>query len=386
MNRFLTFLFFFTMFLLSKAVAQKPIALSWKLEGNLLSEDNQHMGLGVAGPVTGFTNNVLVIAGGANFPDSLPWKGGKKKYHDKVYLFIKDARQLKAIPSSTQLPFPIAYTANCSTEKGIVYAGGENESGLSNKVFLLNWDGSKEALLISSLPNLPVLLTNASADCVGTMVYVAGGETTQGVSKKLYSLDLNNTDKGWQTMADLPRPVSHTVLLAVNKTGKDFLYIAGGRSKQANGISDIYSHLLKYDIASNNWTEEKPLPYAISAGTGAALNGKGIMVFGGDIGEVFHKVELLNAAIQKAVSEEEKKRITEKKNLLLSSHPGFSKEILFYDFSKDIWIRIGSIPFKTPVTTTAVKVKETIYIPSGEIRAGVRTPAILSVKLSPKRK
>lgn len=386
MTRFLTFFLFLTMFLLSKASAQKPIALSWKLEANLPSEDNLHLGLGVAGPVTGYSNNVLIIAGGANFPDSLPWKGGKKKYYNKVYVFKKLTTQLKSIKASIQLPFNIAYPANCSTVKGIVYAGGENESGISSKVVLLNWNESKGQLAISNLPDLPEAITNASSDCIGNIIYVAGGETRLGVSGKLFSLDLNNVEKGWQTLHDLPEPVSHTVLVALNKAGKNMLYIAGGRCKQANGISDIYDQLFIYDVSNNSWTKGKSLPYAICAGTGTAMAGNGIIVFGGDRGEVFHKVEMLNAALQKALSEEEKKRIIEEKNKLLSSHPGFSKEVLFYNFSKDEWSRIGNIPFKTPVTTTAVAGKDIVFIPSGEIRAGVRTPAILSVKLSIKRK
>lgn len=386
MTRFLTIFLFLTMFLLSKASAQKPIALSWKLEANLPSEDNMHLGLGVAGPVTGYSNNVLIIAGGANFPDSLPWKGGKKKYYNKVYVFKKLATQLKNFNTSIQLPFNIAYPANCSTEKGIVYAGGENESGLSKKVFLLNWNELKGQLAITNLPDLPEAITNASSDCIGDIIYVAGGETTSGVSRKLYSLDLNKANMGWQTLSDLPNPVSHSVVVALNKAGKNMLYVAGGRCKQANGISDIYDQLFIYDISSNSWTRGKSLPYAICAGTGTAVAGKGIIVFGGDRGEVFHKVEMLNALLQKEVLEDEKKKIIVEKNKLLSTHPGFSKEILFYDFSKDVWSRIGNIPFKTPVTTSAIACNDIVFIPSGEIRAGVRTPAILSVKLSAKRK
>ena len=38
------------------------------LDGNL--------NIGVAGAFSGFIENHLVVAGGANFPDATPWKGG----------------------------------------------------------------------------------------------------------------------------------------------------------------------------------------------------------------------------------------------------------------------------------------------------------------------
>ncbi|HPK85378.1 MAG TPA: cyclically-permuted mutarotase family protein, partial [Bacteroidales bacterium] len=41
---------------------------------------------GVAGPFTGLHGNTLILAGGANFPDTMPWHGGRKKYHNEIYL------------------------------------------------------------------------------------------------------------------------------------------------------------------------------------------------------------------------------------------------------------------------------------------------------------
>ncbi len=164
------------------------------------------------------------------------------------------------------------------------------------------------------------------------------------------------------------------------------LYIAGGRCKQANGISDIYDQLFIYDVSSNGWTRGKSLPCCYLRRNRNSCGKKRYNCFWRRQGEVFHKVDMLNASLQQAIPEEEKKKIIVEKNKLLSAHPGFSKEILFYDFSKDVWSRIGNIPFKTPVTTSAVACNDIVFIPSGEIRAGVRTPAILSVKLSAKRK
>ena len=60
-----------------------------------------------------------------------------------------------------------------------------------------------------------------------------------------------------------------------------------------------------------------------------------------------------------------------------STHPGFSKEVLLYKTISDEWSTVDSISFEAPVTTTAVKWSNTVVIPGGEIKAGVRSSNIL---------
>lgn len=81
-----------------------------------------------------------------------------------------------------------------------------------------------------------------------------------------------------------------------------------------------------------------------------------------------------------------KQRLIEQKNKLQSSHPGFSKEILAYNIKEDKWTIAGQISFDSPVTTTAVIWGNKVMLPSGEIKAGVRTPQILSANLYPGNK
>jgi N-acetylneuraminic acid mutarotase len=52
--------------------------------------------------------------------------------------------------------------------------------------------------------------------------------------------------------------------------------------------------------------------------------------------------------------------------------------VLLYISKKDEWKSVVCIPYDSPVTTTAVKWNDEVTIPGGEIRAGVRTPQILS--------
>lgn len=363
----------------------KGNVLYWTIAAELPPPDGETRSLGFAGPVAGVYNDCFIIAGGANFPDSMPWQGGKKKYYDEAFIYTKSRKDL-ALHKIARLPFSIAYAANCSTPMGIVYAGGENENAISNKVGLLQWDKTNDTLIVKELPVLPVALTNASAIFHKGVVYLAGGETSKFTSATFYSLDLNNSWEGWKQLAAIPKPVSHAVLAIAEKNGRSYVYLIGGRKKNTNGISDLYNSVFKFDILTNHWEEKASLPYALSAGTGIAAGPNAILMFGGDKGETFHKAEIMIAAINAEKDEVKKKKLIEEKNKIQATHPGFSREVLMYHVDSDEWKGAGYIPYESPVTTTAVKWNDSVIIPSGEVRAGVRTPQILSGKFNRKEK
>lgn len=383
MNRRLPFIIIKLMFLTAPVMAQKitGISMKWEIASELPTDSGLQISLGFAGPVTGVQNDILFIAGGANFPMGMPWQGGKKKYYDKVFAYSRKHRKLVLLDKSSTLPASVAYAASCSTPHGILYAGGENENGISNKVWLLLWDVKSQELLFKGLPSLSLPVTNAAATLIGHTVYIAGGETVTGASSQFLALDLNNTAAGWKQLAEIPQQVSHTVLMASVEQGTNTIYLCGGRNKNSNGISDLYSNVFKYDITTNIWQKKKSLPYALSAGTGMMINANNIILFGGDKGIVFNKTEKLIAAINVEKDPVKKQELIQKKNKLQSEHPGFSREVLLYNVKNDTWKIIGTIPFDTPVTTTAVKRKSGVFIPSGEVKAGVRSPKILLVKI-----
>lgn len=388
MNRLLTFTITKLMFLTVPVVAQKKTGFSikWEIAAELPADSGQQQSLGFAGPINGVHHNVLFIAGGANFPNGMPWQGGKKKYYNNIVVYILKNRKLVPLKKSFILPLHIAYSASCNTPKGVLYAGGENENGISNKVWLMQWDIKTEKFLFKELPSLPIPVSNAAATLVGHTVYIAGGETISGVSSQFLSLNLNGIAAGWKQLAEIPQPVSHTVLMASSEEGNNTIYLCGGRKKNSNSISDLYNNVFEYDVTANRWQEKASLPYALSAGTGILYDANHIILFGGDKGVVFHKTETLIAAINAEKDKEKKQELIIKKNKLQLEHPGFSNEVLLYNIKTNGWNVIGTIPFATPVTTTAVKTKFCFFIPSGEIKAGIRSPNILSVKILPKTK
>jgi N-acetylneuraminate epimerase len=380
-------IFFFTFLLQGLSIsspiqAQKKYKLRWSVAANL--PVNQKLGKqpGLAGHFSGFINGELIIAGGCNFPDSMPWQGGKKAYWNDIYIMHinKKGKCSWVNNGEYKLKESIAYGATVQMKEGIVCIGGEKENGISKKVFLLHGNDMEKKIVTTDLPELPIALANLSAVGIGSIIYVAGGETNGRVSNHLFKLNIHQPAIGWMELAPLPVEVSHAVLIEGDKDLVPFLYLIGGRKKNANGISDIYPSVYEYDLAKNVWTRKKDLPYSVAAGIGIGGITSELFFIGGDKGETFHKVETLLAAIALEKEEVKKQQLINEKNQLQMSHPGFNKDVLVYNVYSDEWRKVGQIPFESPVTTIAVKGNHRHYIPCGEIRAGIRTTQILVLK------
>lgn len=356
--------------------------ISWSVPAQLPLPAGAGVQPGVAGASAGLHQQVLLIAGGANFPGGMPWEGGKKQYHGDVYALHKNMQWAGA---PVKLPFVFAYAASVSTPDGLLCIGGEDENGIRSSVFLLQWDAAAATVRVKNMPPLPQPLTNASAAIYGNTVYVAGGENAAETVNAFYSLELS-PGAGWKQLPPLPTAVSHAVMVAQSNGEYACIYLAGGRTKNASGISTLHNSAWQYDPKTRQWKRLRDIPLpAVSAGSGVASGATYILLFGGDKGDVFTQIETFNAQIAKAATAEEKQRLQNAKLPLLTAHQGFSKDVLLYNTVTDAWSRIGEIPFETPVTATAVKWGDDIIIASGEIKPGVRTPQILKGTLTRKQ-
>lgn len=357
---------------------EKPInTIDWHTAGEIPGE-HQYRPIGLAGAVSGVTNHVLLVAGGTNFPDKMPWAGGSKHYYAQVYVYEKDlsSSKLKRLKEHFLLPFNLGYSAVCSTEFGLIVAGGENESGNSNKVLCLNWKSENKLLNISYLPDLPFAVSNASLCVIGEVIYLAGGEIDGKSSQMFLALNLKSPNAGWKKLNDLPQPTSHSVLLAAQSGGSKEVFLIGGRRKNASAVSTIYNQLYAYNVQENTWVSKQPLPYQLSAASGIAY-GNQLLVFSGDQGETFNKVENLLLKIATEKETNHLKALTTEKEHILAGHPGFSTGVLRYNVGANVWDSLNPLPAQPPVTTNAVLWDDQIFISGGEIRAGVRSAAIL---------
>ncbi|MBF9252699.1 sodium/solute symporter [Pontibacter sp. 172403-2] len=374
-----------------KAQQNAPNRLKWSVAATLPAAPGQTTQHGLAGAAGGVHNNALLIAGGANFPAGKPWEGGQKKYWQDIYVLLKDENgKFEWLDKAFRLPEPLAYSASVPTANGVLLIGGENDQGIQSKVYLLQWHPAEKDVTVKQLPALPLPLTNAAAAVSGQQVYVAGGETTGKATNTLFRLDLAAPAAGWKKLPDLPLALSHAVAVVQSNGEYPALYVIGGRTQTSSGISELHGTTFRYDPKENDWTQlsniadGKGKETTLSAATGVASGASYILVFGGDKGNIFTQIEQHNAAIARATDEAEKQRLQAEKLKLLNDHAGFSKDIYLYNTVTDSWTKGGTLP-ASHVTTFAAQWGDDVLIPSGEVKPGVRTPAILKGSISHKQ-
>jgi N-acetylneuraminate epimerase len=366
------------------ALSQKKAVnhVEWKMAAQLQNTDGS-TSLGFAGPINGISNGVLIVTGGANFQDKMPWEGGKKHYSKEIHVLqqCNDTYSWNKKVQST-LPEPIAYCGSTSTDLGVVYVGGENENGLSNKAFILKWNASKNEVETKPLPNFPVAITNIALTHIGNVVYAIGGDEATKSSDLFLSLDLNSSRPEWKTLPKLPIALANSVAVVQKDKDGTTIYVIGGRTKTASGISDLHNTTFAFNIKKQIWESRANISDGekttnFSAGAGVAVGNHFILIVGGDNGETFHKIETYLSQIAQTNSPEEKAKLAVEKNILNTNHDGFYKGILLYDTLTNSWSKIGELPFLAHVTTTAAMWNDKIVLSNGEIKPGIRTPDVM---------
>lgn len=357
-------------------IGLRSSVISWRSEAMFTSADGLRR-IGVAGAVTGVFGDYMVVAGGANFPLAMPWDGGDKIYHDSgtVYRIVAESELVRV--GLFKMSLPVAYSACVSTSKGIVYAGGENANGPTSRAGILVYDSAHGGIVEKALPDLPYEVTNGSMTCDGNRLYFVGGEGRDVVHENVLSLNLDDSVPSWTEVDTLPMPITHGFAAIVDRDGINQLFVAGGRRKRPGRESEIYSDAFRYDSSDRKWKRCRSFPTPIAAGTCISTPRGGVLLIGGDEGEFYKRTESLIHAISRESDSRVRDGLVNQRKELQRSHPGFSNLVWLYDGRSDEWVNIGSIPYHTPVTTTAVVSNRKVWIPSGEVRPGVRSDHIL---------
>lgn len=310
--------------------------------------------IGVAGPFAGASGGALIVAGGANFPDKMPWEGGKKIWCDTAFVLDKTNGAWRG---GFKLPRPLGYGVSVTTRAGVLCIGGSDEKQHVCDVFLLTWSRGK--LKTTSLPPLPAPLANSCGAILGNTVFIAGGTTSHDATnalKNFWSLDLKQRGAKWRELEPWPGPAR---MLSVAASVDGAFYLAGGTdlAPDANGkpartyLRDAYRFMPR-----KGWQRIADMPNPVVAAPTPApvVDGKSFLVIGGDDGSL-------------ATFEPK------------SKHPGFPKRVLSYDTKCDVWSVVGETP-AARATLPTVEWNGVTVIPSGEARPGVRSPEVWGVR------
>ena len=365
----------------SSTYAQNALTqLQWSSISTLPSRGETKPHPGLAGAFAGVHNDVLIIAGGANFPDGPNWEGGTKAYHRKIYLLDQhEDGTYHWINPKQALPVNTAYGLSLATEDGLLCIGGMNETGSLAEVFLLSWQPDNQKLLRRELPKLPVPLANLAGGLSDKTIFVAG--SPEGSSEKhFWSMDLSNPKKNWTTLPAWPGPArTHAAGVVQSNGERDCFYLIKGRYKAGGRPTQFLSETLMYDPSKQSWSS---LPSAsdgihgerkLSAATAIAAGANNILLFGGDDGALFLELERLSGSGSPPA--------IKTRDSILIHHPGFSTDVLSFHTITQSWHKIGSMPDPAPVTTTVVRWKNRLILPSGEISPCIRTPGIIALSM-----
>ncbi|MCK5442370.1 MAG: sodium/solute symporter [Maribacter sp.] len=339
--------------------------------------------LGYAGMLGGVQDEVVIAAGGANFPSALPWEGGKKVWSDVIYILEGNAWR----KSTKKLPENLAYGASVSTNDGILCIGGENEKMTSSAVFLLSYDPANKEIQITDYPSLPEPLAYTSAVIEQEYVYVVGGKNSEQSTNSFYRLHLEEK-KAWEKLTDFPGPprAVHTIATQETKDSRK-LFVIGGRNQAAGKKSQPLTTYLSYDLTTENWQDEGGLlidskPRVLMGASTQTMGSMHLMVYGGSDEVLFNELENLSIRLGKEHNDSIVDNLIKRRNDILINHQGFSKDILAYNTITKKWFVYDSLSTQIPVTALAFNDNDVFFIVSGEVSPGIRTPKVQNFRIA----
>lgn len=311
---------------------------------------------GFAGMYAGVSNDVLIVAGGANFPELRPWEGGIKMWYDHIFYLEEIDGTWKR--SAMNLPIPLAYGVSVNYKDEILFIGGSDADKHYDDVFSIAFrDG--EIVKEQDYPSLPIPLSNMCGAIVNDVVYIAGGnQTPQSIGEqKFFALDLSApaSDRIWTEPKAWPG-ASRIQSVAASMDGAFYLFsgfelhLDSAGALQRTLLHDAY----RYDPSKDIWTQLPDLPRGVAAAPGGAFSiGLSHIVIPGGL-------------------DQETLQFTDP-----ASHPGFKEEVIAYNILSEEWVTLSDMPEgASRVTAPTTHWKGMWIVPNGEKGPGVRSPKV----------
>ncbi len=241
---------------------------------------------GVGGAFTGVHNDVVILAGGANFAEPV-WEN-KKEWSDRIWVLRKinspEGEVKYEWRDGGRLDYPVGYGGSVSTNRGVFCIGGCDGETVFEKVFILRWDDATASVKQEYLPSLPAGCVFTSATMVGDKIYLAGGQrglTLDTATNDFLVLDTGNfgTDEfGWQELEGWPGPNRAFHITTGQHNGfANCVYVMSGRRSEtetsaAEFLNDFYEYNPSGDVGM--WRKRADVPACVMAGAGHLCRAK----------------------------------------------------------------------------------------------------------------
>jgi N-acetylneuraminic acid mutarotase len=295
------------------------------------------------------TSGGRVIVAGGTYWKGTPWTGGTKHWVDTIYALDAEGKAWREVGT---LPSPLAYGSAVSLDDGgMLLIGGQTDRVTHGKVWRLTL--STDTADVRPLPDLPCACGWTSAAVLDGAVYVAaGGEGWPAPAKairRFWSLNLRDAAPHWAELEPWPGAAR---FFAAMTAASGQLFLAGGADLK-DGKRVFLKDAYRYKPGTG-WSRIADLPAPRQAGYGAAIQGRPAVIGGNDGAWADRESD--------------------------PAHPGFRREVLEYDDSRDRWIERGAMPVSL-VTSGLTVWKEEIVIAGGEDKPGSRSARVVSARL-----
>ncbi|EYB67225.1 hypothetical protein DEIPH_ctg046orf0016 [Deinococcus phoenicis] len=224
-------------------------------------------------------------------------------------------------------------------------------------------------------PDLPTPIKNGTGTLIGQTIYVGLG--TAG--NAWFALDLSQPVRQWVPIAPFPdMPRDQAVSAAVD--GK--LYVFGGIGKATPAATTaVFNQVFVYDPAKNAWSQLPTRAPRDIAGGVAVSQGGAVLMFGGVNRNIFD-----GYFRDLAASEGNKAEQDQVSRAYFDQRPQdyfLGREVMSFAPADNRWKQVDILPFGGTAGSALVARGNTLTLLNGEIKPGVRTPAVRQGQVGP---
>lgn len=361
---------------------------------DLVVSERDDVGEGVSAPFAGILGNVLVVAGGCNFPDQPAAEGGTKRYYDQIYVLRNPLGEGGTWEKAGKIPVQAAYGVSVTVPGGIVCIGGNNAAGGLNTVYLLKWNEQNSEVVAEALPALPVTMDNMAGASDGKNIYVAGGNVNGKPENRCFIYTIGG--KEWRELPPFPgKPRLQPAGVVQNSAEQTRFYLMGGYSPARNGEkSTIQTDAWSYNPKDNQWYPESViLPYGMKepmalVGASGMPSGSHHLVFVGGVNrERFQQALDRPVLIEKALQDEKDSLVEllrgEQEEYMHHTPEWyrFNGQLLIYHTITGTWVTEGNFPEIAKAGAAIVPYQGKWLVVNGESKPGIRSTGVYVLEM-----